>query len=221
MSAILLVLAMAAAPARGEAFVRNLGPAIQGKPDCYAVGDRYAACAAFDASGELLRVDVEPRVQVMDRNAQFDREQSLSRAEYLDVITKLTCAVDLGEYQPDDTPHVYATMNGLYTPIEQWSNAAVRKWVVYGEDRVMAIDVIFYRKVAGRVRMKPCKPVVIDAPEAFEIPCPELALGPSDVTIDDVDYVVAPRDQRIFTPDEAIDVYVADFRNHAELESPP
>jgi hypothetical protein len=199
---------MAAAPARGEAFVRNLGPAIEGKPDCYAVGDRYAACAKFDKAGELRRINVEPRAWMT--HEEFDRDKALSHAEYLDVITKLGRAVDLGEYQPGGAPHVNAITNGLYASIEEWTNAVVRKWIVDGEGTVLSIDVMFYLRVSGSVRMTSCRRVI---DYANDTDCQEIALGPKYVTIDDEDYVVAPRDRRKFKAGELIDIYAADLRN--------
>ncbi|MEA2569886.1 MAG: hypothetical protein QOI24_1887 [Acidobacteriota bacterium] len=210
MSAIFLVLAMAAAPARGEAFARYLGPAIDGKPNCYAVGDRYAACVASDTSG-LRRINVEPRAWLT--HEEFDRDQALSHAEFLDIMTKLGRAVDVGAYQPDVAPQTNAITNGLYASIEEWTNAAVRKWIVDGKGTVLSFDVMFYRSVSGSVRMTSCQRVIDYGKERPESDCLEPALGPKYVTIDNEGYVVAPRDRRKFKPNEAVDIHAADLRN--------
>jgi hypothetical protein len=61
--------------------------------------------------------------------------------------------------------------------------------------------------------MTSCQRVIDYGNERFENGCREPALGPKYVTIDNEDYVVAPRDRRKFTADELVDIYAADLRN--------
>lgn len=200
-----------------------LGPRIDGKENCYAVNDRYAACLQYAFDGTLERIDVRPGVRLAGPDAEFDRRRdSLCPAEYKEILSRLKKLRDFGR---DFTPpfRVGTVTNFHYDLWETWEHAIIQTWYNdYLDDTdntIISFNVRFYEPVRGRIdrTVEPecaddyCWPDDNDFLAGVRPFCP--GTGPTRVTIDGRDYDVAPMDQDRFRSGELVTIHGARIRD--------
>lgn len=195
-------------------FSSEFGKASSAAPNCYRANDRYVACFNLWDGGELAQVSVVPEEWI--GNGSFDREGSLSKGEYLDILAKVSRIRPLGTHVSEDRALAYAVTNGGYTSDDEWEEAVVSRFVNAGDETVRSFAVLYFAKVGGEVvwnRPADCQPV---GDLGLPFGCREPELGPVFLSIDGSDYHLAPSDQKLYLVGQKVDVMAVnpERRNH-------
>lgn len=173
-------------------------------PNCYRANDRYVACFNLWEGGKLAQVSVVPEEWISD--GSFDREGSLSKGEYLDILARISRIRSLGTHVSEDKALVYAVTNGGYTSDDEWEEAIVSRFINAGDETVRSFAVLYFAEVGGEVvwnRPKDCQPV---GDLGLPFGCRDPELGPVFLSIDGSDYHLAPADQKLYLVGQKVHV---------------
>ena len=213
---------MEPAAAREARLERYVGRAIGSEPGCYEANDRYAACVVENADGELRAIRVTPLAWL--RNEDFDRDRSLTGAEYLDVLGRLQRVVPFGSYRPDVEPAVSVVTNLAYDVNEWWSGAVVEKNVdLFDPGTIRTFTVFFFTRVRGRVVYydKGCNTAAVAPAEESlfaRTPRCQPEIGPYLLSVENRTYALAPEEWRCYSPGQTVDVLAVDRDPMRDLE---
>jgi len=188
-----------------------LGPLVPGTQNCYAVNERYAACLQYSAADDTLkRIVVLPAVYLGDGDTEFDRDDILTRAEYLVLRARLLKLRGLGA-QIKQGWEFFTVSNNTYDDEETWQEGIISKDVSAVDESVIKFSILYFQRVTGTIddSVEPeCVPGYCEANDedlfAGIAGCPET--GPEEITIGGVRYEVALPDRRQFQRGEFVDV---------------
>lgn len=192
----------------GAIFTAAVGERIAGTENCHVANDRYIACFQLTGDGELARIVVEPIATLT--NDEFDRDRSLSYAEFLDLFHRLERVETLGFLLEQPKTKIHAVSNDLWVDSEDWEHGVIETAVNTWDQSILHFRILFYLRRRGIVWLTR-QPECDDATSIFRplFNCDGPSNDPQIVAIDEIEYWLAPEDRRCFYPGELVDVHVA------------
>ena len=127
------------------------GPPLNAEHGVYRLNDNYVLWLIIDRYGDLFEVDVGPKSYYTDEfpnNGKHFKEESLSEAEFAQLIKKISELKEIGKLRGRSTH----TVSGILGPINtvSYERAFVERLVPVGNnDKVIKFDVYYLQNVGA------------------------------------------------------------------------